>query len=186
MSDDVHLTDKQRIFCEKYIQCWNATQAAREAGYSGNENTLASVGSENLRKPNIRKYIDQRVKEVAMSSNEVLYRLAAWGRGDIAPFLKNDNFSEGFDLSTDAAKEHLYLIKKVKQKDRVLSGGDKEDVVVQRKLEIELHDAKDAVDKIARIHGMYNDSLDVTSGGEPIQGSPIIITSPDGPEPDEL
>jgi len=178
------LTDKQRIFCEHYIQCWNATEAARRAGYKGDDNTLGVVGFENLRKPKIEKYISARVNEVAMSADEVLQRLTEWGRGSVAPFLQNDDFSEGIDLSSDEAKANLSLIKKVKQRERVISGD--EDTVLQRNIEIELHDAKDAVDKLARIRGMYNDSLDITSKGEQIQGSPIIVANADGPEPDEL
>ena len=40
----------------------NATEAARIAGYKGNDATLSAVGSENLRKPLIRSELDARVK----------------------------------------------------------------------------------------------------------------------------
>ena len=39
----------------------NATRAAELAGYQGDENTLASIGSENLKKPKIRGAIRDRV-----------------------------------------------------------------------------------------------------------------------------
>ena len=42
----------------------NATKAARFAGYTGNDTTLASVGAENLRKPNIRSEITRRRQEL--------------------------------------------------------------------------------------------------------------------------
>ena len=55
------LTLKQQRFVEEYIQNGaNATQASKTAGYAGNPVTLASVGSENLRKPQIRQAIAQR------------------------------------------------------------------------------------------------------------------------------
>jgi phage terminase small subunit len=49
------LTEKQRRFVEAYAgpAKGNATEAARLAGYRGNDVTLAAVGSENLRKPPI-------------------------------------------------------------------------------------------------------------------------------------
>lgn len=50
------LTDKQKRFCEEYVVDWNATQAAIRAGYS--EKTAHSIGNENLRKPEIKIYID--------------------------------------------------------------------------------------------------------------------------------
>jgi len=156
-----NLTNKQKIFVEEYIQCWNATKAAELAGYKGNKDTLRSVGCENLAKPYIKDYIDQRINEVSMSSNEVLKRLTDWGRGSIAPFLKADDYSQSLDVSTESAQDNLQLIKKIKQNDTVRTTDDDE-TVTNRTFEIELHDAKDAVDKIARIRGMYNDSLQVT------------------------
>ena len=51
------LTPKQKAFAELYVALGNAKEAARQAGYKGNENTLAVVASENLTKPNISQYI---------------------------------------------------------------------------------------------------------------------------------
>jgi hypothetical protein len=53
------LSEKQRRFVEAYMgaAAGNATQAARLAGYKGNDVTLASVGAENLRKPQIAEAI---------------------------------------------------------------------------------------------------------------------------------
>ncbi len=58
------LTAKQRAFISWYISAevnCNGTEAARRAGYRGNDNTLATVAFENLRKPAIRGEIDQRM-----------------------------------------------------------------------------------------------------------------------------
>lgn len=51
------LTPKQKAFAELYVALGNATEAARQAGYKGNNITLASVAAENLRKPHISQYI---------------------------------------------------------------------------------------------------------------------------------
>ena len=51
------LTEKQKKFCLQYITHWNATRAAKEAGYS--EATAYSIGSENLSKPEIQAYIEE-------------------------------------------------------------------------------------------------------------------------------
>jgi phage terminase small subunit len=58
------VTEKQRRFIEAYMgeAAGNATQAARLAGYAGNERTLIQVGSENLTKPDIRRAIAARIK----------------------------------------------------------------------------------------------------------------------------
>lgn len=56
------LTEKQRIFCQEYIYDWNATRAAKAAGYS--ESTAGSIGSENLQKPEIQAYISEIQKDL--------------------------------------------------------------------------------------------------------------------------
>lgn len=52
------LSDKQQRFIDAY--CGNATDAARKAGYKGNDVTLRAVGRENLAKPYIHKAIRER------------------------------------------------------------------------------------------------------------------------------
>ena len=62
-ADDMKkLTIKQKKFADEYIISGNATQAAIKAGYS--EKTSTVIGAENLTKPNIKAYIDERMKEL--------------------------------------------------------------------------------------------------------------------------
>ncbi|MGL5718007.1 MAG: PBSX family phage terminase large subunit [Paraclostridium sp.] len=56
------LTSKQRAFADYYIELGNATEAAIKAGYS--KKTSAEMGYENLRKPHIKLYIDEIMKEI--------------------------------------------------------------------------------------------------------------------------
>lgn len=56
------LTIKQTKFADEYIISGNATQAAINAGYS--EKTARKIGSENLTKPDIKAYIDERMKKL--------------------------------------------------------------------------------------------------------------------------
>lgn len=78
------LTDKQKRFCDEYLIDLNATQAAIRAGYS--ERTARKIGQENLTKPDIRQYIDQRMaeKESALIAcqDEVLKYLTSVMRGE--------------------------------------------------------------------------------------------------------
>jgi phage terminase small subunit len=54
------MTDKQKAFCDYYIETLNATEAAKRAGYS--QKTAYSTGSENLKKPEILAYIQHQLK----------------------------------------------------------------------------------------------------------------------------
>lgn len=57
----VKLTEKQKRFCDYYIETGNGSEAARRAGYKAkNLNVLAS---QNLTKSNIKEYVDKRIKD---------------------------------------------------------------------------------------------------------------------------
>lgn len=73
---DKPLTTRQRLFVEAYLVNPNATEAARQAGYKGNENTLAQRGAELVRNSKISKFIEQRVEKAAITANQVLTELA--------------------------------------------------------------------------------------------------------------
>ncbi|MDU2648329.1 MAG: terminase small subunit [Anaerococcus vaginalis] len=56
------LTIKQKKFADEYIKTGNATQSAINAGYS--KKTARVTGAENLTKPNIKAYVDERMKKL--------------------------------------------------------------------------------------------------------------------------
>jgi phage terminase small subunit len=77
------LTAKQQRFCDEYLIDLNATQAAIRAGYS--EKTARVIATENLTKPAIKEYIDQRMAEMeaelVADSKEVMRYLTSVLRG---------------------------------------------------------------------------------------------------------
>ena len=72
------MTPKQKKFCDEYIKSGNAKQSAIKAGYS--PKTAKSIGQENLTKPDLKAYIDERLKELSnhkiLSAAEVLEYLS--------------------------------------------------------------------------------------------------------------
>lgn len=100
------LTPKQKTFCDKYLVCGNATQAAKEAGYS--ERTAYRTGADNLKKPQILEYIQKRQKQIEDARiadvAEVMRFLTSVMRGEV-----KDQFDLDAPLSerTNAAKEIL-------------------------------------------------------------------------------
>lgn len=79
------LTEKQKRFCEYYIQNPNATEAALKAGYA--KKAAYATGAENLKKPQIQQYIDEVLKSMQSKriadAEEVLEYLTGVMRGDI-------------------------------------------------------------------------------------------------------
>lgn len=73
------LTIKERAFVDCYTG--NGTEAARMAGYKGNDRTLAAIACQNLRKLHIKKAIEER------NSGLKNYRIA--NRADRQEFWSN-------------------------------------------------------------------------------------------------
>ena len=78
------LTERQKAFADYYIMSLNATQSAIKAGYS--ENCAREIGYENLTKPHIKSYVEDRLKALdqvrIMQMNEALIRLSEKARGE--------------------------------------------------------------------------------------------------------
>lgn len=78
------LTPKQQAFAEYYIESGNATESAVKAGYS--KRTAQQIGTENLSKPVIKSYIDEKLAEISSNriadATEVLETLTAIVRGE--------------------------------------------------------------------------------------------------------
>lgn len=151
------LSTKRKQFIDAYAgllaggMCrFNATASARFAGYK-HPNVQ---GPRLLGKDGIRPAINERLTQFAMSDEEAATIIAEHAKGTMRPFLKrglNDQLE--VDLSTAKARKNIHLIKKIKQKKRVLSTGDDEIKVLEIETEIEIHDAKDAAHKIRQAHG---------------------------------
>lgn len=77
------MTEKQKRFVEEYLIDLNATQAAIRAGYS--PKTAYSIGVENLKKPELKTYIDEQLERIhnekTADAQEVLEYLTAVMRG---------------------------------------------------------------------------------------------------------
>lgn len=153
-----NLTDKQRLFVFEYLTCWNATEAARRAGYQGDANVLGVTGFDNLRNPKIAAEVQRRMAEKAMPADEVLARLADQARGTIGAFIHTDETGKpsGFSLTDDRP---LHIVKKVSITDKGWS--------------FEMYDAQAALVHIGKHHGLFVDRTEITGKN----GAPLDVTS---------
>lgn len=68
------LNERQKAFCEYYAASFNATESAKKAGYS--QKTAYSIGQENLKKPEIQKYLAEltdKIKSSRIATLEEVY-----------------------------------------------------------------------------------------------------------------
>jgi phage terminase small subunit len=186
------LTRKQRVFVANFLKCWNASKAARDAGYS--ERTAYAIGSELLRKPEIKAAIDLAVEQIEMSANEALIRNTQVGRGDLGDFFRVVDEWTFYPLPTSEILEYKEVDENEGKEDeepkirtsyrvrRVVLDVDK--LVDPRfshlvkkftdspknGLGIELYDAQKARRTVLEKEGKLKQHIDLTSGGKKIKG----------------
>lgn len=154
MTEAKKLTNKQQVFIDEYLKCFNGAEAARRAGYSAK--TARITASNLLAETNINEQIRARTTEIHMGADEALKRLADIARGDIGKFI--DRLG-GVDLQAAKDAGLTPLIKKVKQRTITKIGkGEKDEDTEIHDVEIELYSAKDAIDTILKVGGKLKDS----------------------------
>lgn len=136
------LSNKQRVFVEEYLTCWNASEAARRAGYRGAADV---IGPRLLGNVGIRAAIEARIAEKAMGADEVLLRLGDQARASFSDFLTNGDL----DLGKAERNGKLHLIKGYAVSDKGA-------------VRIELYDAQAALVQLGRHHGLFVDKQEIS------------------------
>lgn len=164
------LTYKQQLFVEHYLTCLNAAEAARRAGYS--LKTAGKIGSENLTKPDIKVEIDKRLKEAAMSADEVLRRLADQARSTLEDFISDGPTGPYVDLDKARELGKMHLLKKFKE--------DKDG-----NISIELHDPQAALVHLGRYHALFVDKTALTDPTGKFPAPIVYLPQASPPEPEQ-
>lgn len=133
-------TRKEQVWLEEYLKCWNATEAARRAGYKWpnkmGPRKLIEFGDE----------INQRLREKAMAADEVLARLAAQARGNIMDFIDTEVVGGKPDLNKAEERGLLHLVKTI--------------AWTKQGVRLELYDAQAALVHIGRHLGLFKDRIE--------------------------
>lgn len=135
-------------FVRHYLATFNASEAARQAGYS--DRTAYSIGWENLRKPEIREEIDRQLAAASMPASEVLARLTTHARFDIGELFDTNPETGALQLSLAKAKERgvTHLIKKYSDGKSGVS--------------VEVYDAQSALALLGKHHGLFVERVDIS------------------------
>lgn len=137
---------------------FNATQAYLSLHPNSSYAAARNSASEILAKPDIQAIKNDRMNKMAMPANEVIARISNIAMASQFPFIKyqSDGFVY-FDFSHPEAKDHLYLIKKLKTKrERRIegSGADAEEWEGEW-VEVELHDSHAALRDLGKYHKLF-------------------------------
>lgn len=148
------LTPKQQAFIEHYLTCWNASEAARRAGYVTKANV---IGSQLLANPSIAARVQERLIEMKADANEVIALLSDHQRGSLDDFIGE---SGQIDIDKARSMNKMRLLKKYKTTRRTRKGMTEESV------EIELHDPQAAAVQLGRHLGLFVEKSAVEHSGE--------------------
>ena len=166
---ELKLTPKQVIFCHEYVVDWNASRSARVAGYS--ENTVGEIGYENLRKPQIKEYIDFIQKDLAKLANVSALRnvqeLSKIAYSSIAHLHNSWIELKEFESLTDDQKS---AIESIDTKTEVVNMG--EETLTVKYVKIKLYSKTQALDMINKMLGWNAPTKqDITSLGEKLSST---------------
>lgn len=135
------LTPKEQLFVMEYLtNNFNSAKACVSAGYS--ERSKYDIGHELLRKPKIKAYIDNYMKQESLEKWELLKRLS-----DIARNVASEYINDNGDIDLTQLKEDGYshVIKKVRR----LKNG---------RYNVEFHDSAKALEQLAKVHKLINEN----------------------------
>lgn len=144
------MTEKQKRFCDEYLTDLNATQAAIRAGYS--KKTAYSIGEENLRKPELKEYIEKRMAEkesqLIADQDEVMRYLTSVMRREkmesVVVTLNTEKTSYVPDENGTMRKQTV-----------------KQEIPQIIEIPAQLRDANKAAELLGKAYGIYTDKVDV-------------------------
>lgn len=150
MAKETRLTFLQSKFIDYYLaNGGNGTQAARAAGYKGNDNVLAVTAHNNLRNPKIRAALDARMKDLTMSANEVLYQLTQQARSDARQLA---------GLNVEQIKVHPMGVNIKEFEHTVNRIGE---LIIQETIKVKLYDKQAAVVHLGKYHRLFTERVEV-------------------------
>lgn len=159
ISEDKPLNPRQQMFVEAYFtNDYNATEAARTAGYTGNN--LNRVGHELLSKPHIRaaiqKRADEKLKEISLTEEYVVRKLVR-----TIEKAEQDNNLAAVLRGIELAAKNLGMLR-----DRTEITGKDGEAIKYEEIQNEAADFARTISRIATRDGAGEDPLRVITGGK--------------------
>lgn len=143
--EENNLTPKELLFVNYYLtNGLNATYAAKMAGYSST--SAYELGHRLLKKVEVKKVIDQYLKNESMETHELLKLLSDTAKNKAIQFVNMDGT---VDLQAIKDNGLMHLVKSVRKG----KGG---------KIYVTFYDAQKAQDTLAKIHKLVTDGMNVT------------------------
>ena len=145
-------SEKEQIWLSEYLKCFNATEAARRAGYTW-PNVQGQQKKEKFR-DEIKRVLSQR----AYSPEEIIDELQQIAQGDLGDMMEVTSMGFSIDMKTAKKNGLTKLIRKAKQKTTLYQS--KSELVPDsetHEIEIELYSRHEALRDLAKVHALFVD-----------------------------
>jgi phage terminase small subunit len=153
------LTDKQRRFVEEYAGSakFNGSEAARRAGYTGNENTITTMASKLLANKEISEAIQARMDKLAakcdISAEKVLRELALLGFSNMRDYMQITSDGDPYISLSDLTREQAAAISELTVED--YKEGRGEDARDVKRIKIKVSDKRGALELLGKHLGIF-------------------------------
>lgn len=145
------LTDRQRIYCQRYIIHLNKFKAYKEAGYSARGRSGRSSACTLHKQPRVRAYVDflmdERSERMKVDSDDIVRELCALSFSTITDYMSWIGTTIQLRDSDQLTAEQAACVKSVRQK--ILRDGT-------RVMEFDLHTKQNALKMLGDHIGMFN------------------------------
>ena len=154
-----NLTPKQQRFADEYLVDLNATQAAKRAGYKD-----PNIGRQLITNNNVSAYIEQRraklQEKTEVSQERVITELAKIGFASITDYLEYKTALRVIDHDENGNPIHDWAMLVNAIDSAEVDGSPIQEVSISKDgtFKFKLYSKLDALEKLARHLGLYNDS----------------------------
>lgn len=172
------LTPKQEQFCQAYTTCWNATKAAKIAGYS--EKSAGLQGYQLLRISIVQKRIEElaehALKEMGVTRERILQEYTRLAFVDTSQAYDDAGFLKQIkDIPEDVRRAIAGV-----DSDEIFAGQGEQRTIIGHARKLKFYDKKGALDSLSKCLGMAPEKVEHSGpGGKPIQ-TQDLTELPDG------
>ena len=161
------LTDKQRAFVDEYLKDFNATRAAKAAGYSAK--TAMEQGYQLLQNPSVQNFIQERYQQRRnrheITVDRVIDELALIAYADMKDYATIEPGGsvtlKPFEEMPEGASRAISKIKE-KRKELAEAEGEGKSVIIENQLEFGHWDKVKALELIGKHLGIFQDKLQLS------------------------
>lgn len=149
------LTDKQKLFCDEYLVSYNATDAARKAGYAKKQ--AGVIAWQNLQKPLIQEYLQARKaaiqQKLEISQERTMLEIGRLAFSDIRKyFTETGELRPLHELDDDAAAALASV-----ETEEVFDGTGKDKVQTGLARKIKTYDKTKALEMLAKHYKIFEE-----------------------------